>query len=402
MSPPKGPSAAKVPRPPVIGRDADNGQEVRYPCRHHGSPGNYPSASVVLLGNTGSGKTYLAKLRLLREARHRTPATIIDSSGTYTQLVQQLGGRVIRPDLPGQGLNPFYLVLPQDPDEETLRQGTLPRIALLEILINAITSAAVNDDSTWLTESTTATIASFYRQHNVWGAINQGSGGLNHYRQHLLETKDHGILPFRIRPNESLAARIEKRNLAMAQVIGRFLNSPVARLAADNTDLAHKGITTVDLNRLPEEEQSIAMAMAMVLASTTPAQRPARRLLIIDDCAPLMRHRKLRWMLPALVRSTNSQNTAVMAISRRTGPFFNPDRPEGHSGFKTMQNCAAALLTRQNTHDLEHLPIAFLADDTLLPRLAAIRPGTLVHVDRLGKHRTLTVRPGPKEQLILP
>jgi len=72
---------------------------------------NYNS---VILARSGSGKSYLAKLELLRSMYAGIEAIVIDPEDEYSRLCEAVGGVIVRPGEAGVHMNP--LELPRIPD----------------------------------------------------------------------------------------------------------------------------------------------------------------------------------------------------------------------------------------------------------------------------------------------
>ncbi|MGC9667418.1 VirB4 family type IV secretion system protein [Planosporangium sp. 12N6] len=67
---------------------------------------NYNS---VILARSGEGKSYLAKLDLLRNLYLGVEAFVIDPEDEYVKLAEAVGGTIIRPGAPGVRINPLDL-----------------------------------------------------------------------------------------------------------------------------------------------------------------------------------------------------------------------------------------------------------------------------------------------------
>jgi type IV secretory pathway VirB4 component len=65
--------------------------------------------NAVILARSGAGKSYLAKLDLLRNLYLGVDAFVIDPEDEYLALAEAVGGTVIRPGVPGVRINPLDL-----------------------------------------------------------------------------------------------------------------------------------------------------------------------------------------------------------------------------------------------------------------------------------------------------
>jgi hypothetical protein len=80
---------------------------------------NYNS---VILARSGSGKSFFAKLDLLRSLYHGVEAAVIDPEDEYLALAEAVGGVVIRPGAPGVRINPLDLS-PDDGADALMRRA---------------------------------------------------------------------------------------------------------------------------------------------------------------------------------------------------------------------------------------------------------------------------------------
>ena len=116
------------------------------------APGMHNHNSVIL-ARSGAGKSYLAKLELLRCLQRGVYAAVIDPEDEYTRLAAAVGGATIRLGRPGVRLNPFDLPLHTHPDgHRTAPRDALTRRSLflhtvLAVLLGALspTERAVLD-----------------------------------------------------------------------------------------------------------------------------------------------------------------------------------------------------------------------------------------------------------------
>jgi type IV secretory pathway VirB4 component len=93
----------------------DTGMGVLYGLNLH-SPGvvvwdrwAQPNFNSVILARSGEGKSYLAKLDLLRNLYLGVEAFAIDPEDEYVRLAESVGGTIIRPGTPGVRINPLDL-----------------------------------------------------------------------------------------------------------------------------------------------------------------------------------------------------------------------------------------------------------------------------------------------------
>jgi type IV secretory pathway VirB4 component len=77
--------------------------------------------NTVVLARSGAGKSYLAKLDLLRNLYQGVEAFVVDPDDEYVRLAEATGGTIIRPGTPGVRINPLDLAGGSEPDALTRR-----------------------------------------------------------------------------------------------------------------------------------------------------------------------------------------------------------------------------------------------------------------------------------------
>ncbi|MFF5293004.1 VirB4 family type IV secretion system protein [Paractinoplanes globisporus] len=121
---------------------ADSGMGVLYGLNLY-SPGvlvwdrwAQPNYNAVILARSGEGKSYLAKLDLLRNLYLGVEAFVIDPEDEYVTLAAAVGGTVIRPGVPGVRINPLDLAR-GDGDDALVR-----RALFMQTFVTVLTGGA--------------------------------------------------------------------------------------------------------------------------------------------------------------------------------------------------------------------------------------------------------------------
>jgi len=109
----------------------------RWACDNH---------NTLILARSGAGKSYLAKLDLLRSLHHGVHAHVVDPEDEYRRLAGQVGGAVVRLGAPGVRLNPLDLAGDRRADALTRRALFLHTVVavLLAELVDSAGRAALD------------------------------------------------------------------------------------------------------------------------------------------------------------------------------------------------------------------------------------------------------------------
>ena len=97
------------------------------------------NAHMVVMARSGAGKSFLTKLRVVREALRDVVVYLIDPEGEYSVITQMLGGVVLVPGARGYGLNPFALVYTDESDFQS-------RVAGMGSLVEVMLAGEVDMD----------------------------------------------------------------------------------------------------------------------------------------------------------------------------------------------------------------------------------------------------------------
>ncbi|KAF4408927.1 VirB4 family type IV secretion system protein [Streptomyces lycii] len=100
---------------------------------------NYNS---ITLARSGAGKSYLAKLELLRLLFTGVTASVIDPENEYVRLAETVGGEVIAPGADGVCLNPFDLPPATDDAQDVLTRRVLFLHTFLALLLGTEATTA--------------------------------------------------------------------------------------------------------------------------------------------------------------------------------------------------------------------------------------------------------------------
>lgn len=101
-----------------------------------------PNANSVIFGISGSGKSYVTKLEILRSLMWDTDIIIIDPEREYEYLAQSVGGSYINISLASKNhINPFDLPVPREDESpsDVLRSNIVNLIGLFRIMLGGLT-----------------------------------------------------------------------------------------------------------------------------------------------------------------------------------------------------------------------------------------------------------------------
>ncbi len=100
------------------------------------------NANEVLFGKSGSGKSYFAKVEILRSLMTGIEVMILDPENEYKHLADSVGGSFFNISLASSNhINPFDLPVPREGEkpEDVLRSNVINLVGLLRIMLKGLT-----------------------------------------------------------------------------------------------------------------------------------------------------------------------------------------------------------------------------------------------------------------------
>ncbi len=251
----------------------------------------------VVLARSGSGKSYLTKLDILRSLYTGVHVLVVDPEQEYVRLAKAVGGTVLELGAPGVRINPFDL--PKDEQShDAVKRRTLFAHTVVAVLLGAELTASERAelDSAVLTAYERAGITEDVRTH----------------------TRD---APTLADVAAVLAARGSNEARSLASRLAPHTSGSFAGLFDGPTTTAVDGhLVVFALKQLPEEMKAIGTLLvldAIWRQVTSPERR--RRLCVVDEAWLLMKEPAGARFLFRMAKAAR-KHWAGLASSLRTLP----------------------------------------------------------------------------------
>jgi type IV secretory pathway VirB4 component len=285
----------------------------------------------VILGRSGSGKSYLAKLAILRQLYDQVQVAVIDPEDEYTRLATAVGGTIIRPGAHGTFLSP--LALPAGP----AREDALTRRALFT---HTFISVLLGED---LPSADKA-------------ALDTAIIGAYHAAGITADPRTHA------RPAPLLAdvaAALENAGDAgkgLAQRLAPYTTGSHSGLFAGQPDVRPGGHLAVwSLRELPEELRPAGILLtldAIWQQVTSPERR--RRLVVVDEAWLLMSHGEGARFLYRMAKAARKHWAGLEVITQDAEDVLGSEL-----GRAVVANAATQVLLRQAPQAIALISEAF-------------------------------------------
>ncbi|MEU5308821.1 DUF87 domain-containing protein [Streptomyces sp. NPDC021562] len=280
---------------------------------------NYNS---ITLARSGAGKSYLAKLELLRLLFTGATASVIDPEDEYVRLAETVGGNVIALGADGVRINPFDLPAAADSEEDVLTRRVLFLHTFLAVLLGADLTAA---EKAALDRAFLAT----YARAGITGDRRTWS---------------------RTAPTltDLAAVLAEDGSQAAAELADRlvpYISGSHAQLFNGPSTAATAGhLVVFALRQLPEEVKAPAMLLALdaIWRQVTSRRGSGRHLVVVDEAWLLMRDGAGARFLFRMAKAARKYWTGLAVVTQDTDDVLAS--PLGRA---IVSNAATQVLLRQ-------------------------------------------------------
>lgn len=292
---------------------------------------SFENANSVVFGKSGSGKSFLVKLEILRQMMFETEVLIIDPEDEYRSLCQSLDGEYITFDKNSEvKINPFALVQ-EDMSEAQLGVKILSLHGLLKTMMGEMnpTQEAILDRAIVLT----------YKQKGI-------TPDPNTYKNEppILEDLYKSLLNMEEPEAKELAYRLEK--YVKGGFAGMFNNQT-------NYDVKNQ-LTVFSLKQLEETLRPIAMHVILNFIWDRVKTKLKKRLLIVDEAWYLMKYPDSASFLQGVAKRARKYYLGVTTLTQDIEDFLSNDY-----GKAIVSNSSVQILLKQGSTEVETLAKEF-------------------------------------------
>ena len=317
-----------------------------------------PNYNAVLLAKSGAGKSYLAKLELLRWLYHGVHALVVDPEHEYQRLAHAVGGTYLHLGHPEVRLNPFDLPPTGQPD-------ALARRALFaHTLTSVLLGAPPGPDATAALDRA---ILAAYKTKGI------GSDP----RTHARPAPQLADLTAALERDGGPAAG------TLAGQLAPYVTGSHRRLFdGPTTTHPHGHLVVFSLRDLPDELKAAGMLLALDATwqqATDPADR-RRRLVVVDEAWQLLRNPAAAGYLYRLAKAARKHWCGLTVVTQDPADVL-----QSPLGQAIVHNAATQVLLGQAPQAIDALARAFHLSHGEQAHLLAAQPGDALLL--AGPHR---------------
>ncbi len=296
---------------------------------------SFENANSVVFGKSGSGKSFLVKLEVLRQMMFDAEILIIDPEDEYRTLCQSLDGEYINFSKTSDvKINPFAL-LSEDKTEAQLGIKILSLHGLLKTMVGNMspTQEAILDRSLVLV----------YKQKGI-----TPDPATYSKEPPILEDLYKTLLNMEENEAKELAFRLEK------YVKGGFAGLLNAQT---NYDIQSQ-LTVFSIKQLEDALRPIAMHVILDFIWSRVRNKLKKRLLIVDEAWYMMKYPDSASFLQGIAKRARKYYLGMTTLTQDIEDFLNNDY-----GKAIVSNSSIQILLKQGTSAVEALAKTFMLSE---------------------------------------
>ena len=334
-----GPIAATF---PFVSSDLTSDNGILYGINRHNNSlilfdrFSLENANTVIFGKAGGGKSYAAKLEILRSMMLGSEVIVIDPENEYQYLAETIGGAFLKISLTSENhLNPFDLPLPKEGESpaDILRSNIINLVGLLRIMLGGLSP----EEDAIIDSAITQTYAS------------RDITPVSDFSKSAMPTmSDLKTVLDNMTGAQSLSRRLEKY---VTGSYAGFLNNPT------NLEIKNK-LVVFGIRDMEEELQPIAMYVILHFVWNIIRSELKKRVLMVDEAWWLMKHDDGASFMFGIAKRARKYFLGVTTITQDVTDFLGSPY-----GKPILTNSSLQFLFKQSPTNIDVLQKTFNLTD---------------------------------------
>lgn len=327
---------------PFVSADLTSNKGILYGINRHNNSlilfdrFSLENANMVVFAKSGSGKSYTAKLEILRSLMVGTDVIVIDPENEYQYLTETVGGAFFRISLNSpHHINPFDLPMPlkDESPADVLRSNIINMVGLVRLMLGGLTP---EEDSV-----IDRAVAETYASRDITPEVDFTRAvppTLSDFHQ-ILSSIDGG---------KGLALRLEK-----------YISGPYAGFLNNQTNINVKNrLVVFSMRDMETELRPIATYLIIRYIWNLIRSELKKRVLVVDEAWIMMQHEDAASFLYGVAKRCRKYYLGLTTITQDVGDFM-----QSKYGKPIITNSSIQLLLKQSPATIEVVKETFNLSD---------------------------------------
>lgn len=290
-----------------------------------------PNANSILFAQSGAGKSYTAKVEVLRHLMQGTKVIAIDPEREYSQLASSVEGTYIKLSVRSrEKINPFDLSINAYDESEGFEDHIQSLTEIISLMAEGLS-----------VEEKSVVDKAILKTYKDFGWSRRGKS--KKYKDTYPLLKDL-VKTLKSLKQRNLCSRLEK-----------YTTGSLAEVFNSQTNInLNNRLVVFDTKDLPE---SLRQIMHLVIAQFSQNQvknDPCKRILVIDEAWLMLEHEESARFIASLVRRARKYYLGVSIISQQASDFL-----QNAYGRAIASQSALRILMRQDTTTINNVASEF-------------------------------------------
>lgn len=300
------------------------------------------NANSIVFAQSGSGKSYTAKVEILRQLMQGTKVIVVDPEREYKQLASSVKGTYIRLSAKSkEKINPFDFSISSYSGENDLAEHIQDLTEIISLMVGGLNAEekAVIDKALLQT----------YKEHG-WTMYYSYTPKVNRDRRgRKLKKKTYPILKDFYKTLRSM------KETDLCNRLERFVKGSLSTVFDSQTNIElNNRLVIFDIKDLNESLRSIMMLVVANFVHSQVKTKPQKRILVIDEGWMLLQQEESARFISGLVRRARKYYLGVTIISQQANDFLTQEY-----GRAIASQSALRILMKQDTTTIKKVAEEF-------------------------------------------
>ncbi|HUD20858.1 MAG TPA: ATP-binding protein [Candidatus Saccharimonadales bacterium] len=290
-----------------------------------------PNANSILFAQSGAGKSYTAKVEILRNLMRGTKVIVIDPEREYRQLAESVKGAYIKLSVHSkEKINPFDLSVNAFTEPDSFADHIQSLTEIISLMAEGLSAEekSVVDQAILKTYKKTG-----------W-SIRKGS------RQ---KPGDYPLL------RDLYVTLKTLKQPRLCRRLDKYIKGSLSQVFEEQTNIQlDNRLVVFDTKDLPESLREIMHLVVAQFVQNQVKSEPCKRLLVIDEAWLMLQHEESARFISGLVRRARKYYLGVSIISQQANDFL-----QNAYGRAIASQSALRILMRQDTTTIRNVAQEF-------------------------------------------
>lgn len=300
------------------------------------------NANSIVFAQSGSGKSYTAKVEILRQLMQQTKVIVIDPEREYKQLTNSVNGTYIKLSAKSkEKINPFDLSINLKNGESELSEHVQDLTEIISLMIGGL-----NAEEKGIVDKA---IIQTYKNFGWLLNPDYKPKKKKDPRGRKPKVKAYPLLKDFYKTLKQLKQK------KLAQKLEKYIKGSLSSVFNEQTNIELSNrLVVFDIKDLDESLRQVMMMVVANFVHSQVKQNPQKRILVIDEGWILLQHEESARFIAGLTRRARKYYLGVTIISQQANDFLSQDY-----GRAIASQSSLRILMKQDTTTIKKVASEF-------------------------------------------